>query len=223
MMRRAVIALLLLSACGSPTEVTVEIEADTRVRSEATQLDIQVFGAGPDTEFASVLERTLDAPTFPVRVTLAPRDGALDRRFRIEVVARDAMGATLASAQAEGRYQQGISERLQLELSEACTDIACDPGTVCVAGRCVAGDAGPRDAGPRDAGPTDGGPTDSGPTDSGPFDGGPFDGGPSDGGPSDGGPSDGGPSDGGPSDGAPPSTCGDGVCQVEDLDVFVAE
>ncbi|MFK7992078.1 MAG: hypothetical protein AB8I08_39030, partial [Sandaracinaceae bacterium] len=31
------------------------------------------------------------------------------------------------------------------------------------------------------------------------------------------------PSDGGPSDGGPPSTCGDGVCQVEDLDVCLAE
>ena len=165
-------ALLLLVACSSdPTQVMVQVQADSFLRSQDGQLVIEVQGGEADGVLATVETLTVD-PTangdFPYVVALAPRGGDDTRRWRVIATLSGDFGEVSASA--SGTYDDGRVVQVDLFLTQSCIGTTCPAEQTCRPGGACTDDLvevrtlpdydGPM---PRDAGvPRDGDPRDTG-------------------------------------------------------------
>lgn len=139
--------VLLFLACASvagclsprqPTQVTVNVEAQSGVRSEAVSLEV-VVRAGPRGDLAELPDDYFydEAPLFPRDFTLVPLGGDLSRIFEIEATAYDAEQRVITVARLRGGFVEHQPRTLRLTLEDACRGIVCPSGSTCRSARCV--------------------------------------------------------------------------------------
>jgi hypothetical protein len=176
----------LIAACDADTtartQVMVVVDAQSQVRTRATDVDFEVrSGVGPVDDWDVRLLQSItpgDTLSWPLEVALVPRDGDADRVFLAIATARDADGEAVAQVRAISGYQAGKTLSLLLLFENACIDKAdlCNEEQTCRRGECVDAHVEPgqlpgyeRDDGGNpvlipfwDAGAADGGPGGSG-------------------------------------------------------------
>lgn len=176
-MRLAILTVcVLFFACGSddPTQVMVQVQADSMLRAANGRLEIRIEGGESEGVLTPVDTLEVDstaATDFPYVVALAPRGNDATRRWRATATLTGDFGSV--SGTVEGTYDPGRVVQVDLFLTSACIDISCAALMTCVAGLCadsfvdVAGlpdyeGPMPRDAGSAsDVGVGDGGGTDT--------------------------------------------------------------
>lgn len=85
-------------------DVVVVIDADTLVRAAAKELHV-VVSTGPATgALAPTDDQHIQAPSWPVQVTLSPQGGDRTRRFQLTAEALDANGDLVSQGSVSGSY-----------------------------------------------------------------------------------------------------------------------
>ena len=143
----AFVFLAALSACSDATEVVIVVSADEAIAQRASSLVVTVTD-GRGGHVATREDPLGDGERevrFPQQIPLAPRDGDASRRWGITVEAKNPAGCVLARVEAEGGYEDGVSQRRELRLEDAGAGAcppgpgcdACDDGLACTEERCV--------------------------------------------------------------------------------------
>lgn len=148
----AVLGTLLLASCGktlTATEVMVSVDAESRVKSEASKLRIVVSGSkdrgtSGDRE---PYDRTfkLDSDDFGWRheTALAPLGGEPSRVYEFTATALDDAGETVAQVKAISGYVEHKRLTLRLLLEDSCIRKTCSDEQTCRAGQCVSAEIDP--------------------------------------------------------------------------------
>jgi len=136
------LALLSLSGCVNirpRTEVIVDVVADPSI-SGATEALLVVVRGGPGEEMleASFDDTVLD-PSFPLRITVLPRDEDASRIFEVSVEAVGAGGELIGRQQARGRFLAGRTSYIRLVFEACCRSVArtCGRDETCVSCECT--------------------------------------------------------------------------------------
>ncbi len=134
------VLVVLLAASCSPrprTQVTVVIQADRDVADDAVTLLVRGSG-GRSLEDPFDYPFTLDERMpFPVDIALVPAGGDVQRRFRVEATATDALGASLGTVRAISSFVPGRTLTLTLTLESCCRAIVCGVEETCSGCACV--------------------------------------------------------------------------------------
>ena len=141
----AVLGLLSIAACKvdhvTPSEVMVEIDAESGVRAQAASLHVVVSGlTGLDDLKGQVVR--LDEPvkpiTFPKRIALVPLKGDDRRAFVLTVTALDEKKQFVAEARMISGYVPGDVRYARILIEDACIGITtCDATSTCLRAQCV--------------------------------------------------------------------------------------
>jgi hypothetical protein len=167
--RALAIAALACAACTTPaTAIVVIVDAEPPVAAATASLRIEVRGAargaafGTDTQIFPVA-----SPHYPVRVTVAPRDGDTSRRVDIVVTALSGAGARVVDEEVISDFAPGRVASLHVVLTDCCVHTTCPAMQTCRPSGASCGCVDPAiditmlpdyDAGaPPDAGSRDGG------------------------------------------------------------------
>jgi hypothetical protein len=150
-MIRALVTLALFATVGCVTrvprtQVVVEIDAESSVLADATNIHVEVFGGARGAALTPQAEQDLGGSIpWPVTVALVPADADADRVFTVEGTATDASGATLGVVRARSSYVAGRTLTLRLTLEDCCRTIAatCDEDQTCRSCACVSAEVPP--------------------------------------------------------------------------------
>jgi dienelactone hydrolase len=131
---------VLLLACADqvpPTQVVVTIDAEARVRAQATGLSLVI------TDVTDGANRTVnndsEAPSlrsFPHRMLLVPSNDDATRTYRIEASASGSQGP-LAVARLVSGYVARQTRYVRVVLEDACIGKVCGSDQTCSLGQCV--------------------------------------------------------------------------------------
>jgi hypothetical protein len=137
----AIAFIATLSGCVTVqprTEVVVDVDAEMMIEGETTEVSVLVRGGTSAATFDTMFRDTIEAPSFPLRISVSPQDQNANRLFDVTVVARTSGGGTIGRVRARGRYfaHQTGYVRLTLEdccrrvagmctITQTCTDCAC--------------------------------------------------------------------------------------------------
>lgn len=127
-------AFFVLACAPRPrTQVTIEIDAEGTVASDAIRLETRVEAGTTDWVERNVESLgTFASPVaFPVRAALIPQSGDATRRFRFEATAFDAAGQTLGTVRALSSFSRGQTRTIRLVLEECCRNARCGPDQTC--------------------------------------------------------------------------------------------
>lgn len=128
------------------TEVVVEIDAESSIVVDATNIHVEVFGGARGAALTPQAEQDLGGSIpWPVTVALVPAGADADRVFTVEGTATDASGATLGVVRARSSYVAGRTLTLRLTLEDCCRTIAatCDEDQTCRSCACVSAEVPP--------------------------------------------------------------------------------
>ncbi|MEM9067519.1 MAG: hypothetical protein AAGE52_03405 [Myxococcota bacterium] len=138
--RLLVTVAALLAACGSQTQVIVEVDADTTVQTRATQLRITISGEdGVENTADRCLGEADGCLGVPFRIALAPKGNNPDRGWQVDLIALE--GTTpFVMRTVRGRYVRGETRIVTVRLEEPCVDVRCGDGETCIGGICECAD-----------------------------------------------------------------------------------
>ncbi len=137
------LAALACSACVTTrarTQAVIEIDAEDRVRAEASGLFVTVRG-GPDLEaLTGTFSDVVEDPSFPVRLTVLPRDDDPTRAWELIVVAATSDGTVVGRQRTRARFLAGTTTYVRLSFEDCCFDIAagCANDQTCSSCACTA-------------------------------------------------------------------------------------
>ena len=141
--------LLWAPSCSTPplTEIIVHVTS----AFPADQLDTirLVINRGEQSRAVTV---NLEDQALPFTQGVVHRGGSFDVSISVEAVYQERVVVTQLAP--IGRFVEGQTVHVSVDLSPSCVSVTCEAGTACVAGMCVntSTDAGIADAGPPDVG-----------------------------------------------------------------------
>lgn len=136
------------------TQLVVEIDAESGVRSRLDSLDLFVAGARHrdnlderEMVFEEPVKPGADpaSPAFPIRIVLTPKTGDARRVFELSATARDSGGGQVAQARVITGYVSHQIRFVRLVLEDDCIGIMCGDLDTCKVGGCTPGFIEPTD------------------------------------------------------------------------------
>lgn len=140
-------ATLMLAGVGClpATQTFIELDADESLRISGRRLTVEI----KDRDGLVVYERrgvsTVAPFVWPTEIPVSPDMGDASRRFSIAATLSGESGQV--SVRAELGFAQGRQVRVQLLFEEACVNVSCGDGFVCLGGACVSSFLAPDECG----------------------------------------------------------------------------
>jgi hypothetical protein len=133
-LRGGTLALVLVAACApsTPTQVIVDLDADSAVRTATTHVAVTITQAEGSSSTRMISTR--DMQRWPLHFPIAPIGGDASRTFSFH--AQTVGTGPSNTVRYHGGFVENELVRVTLYFSADCAGMACDPLTTCVEGVC---------------------------------------------------------------------------------------
>lgn len=135
----ALLLLLGLTGCGSVTEIVLVVFADPQIADSIVSVTVTAESSErTDSESSS----DISANSFPLTLTLVPRQGAPQVRVQVRA---DMDGGNSLEQSFRTAFVRDSRRQLRIYLEPNCVDRTCPAAETCVDGQCIDNQVAPED------------------------------------------------------------------------------